>query len=447
MFPSLLDALKILSVPGKQNPDEKNRAKAAGLYTQLRKFNFVASMLMMSDILPVLTTLSKTFQDPALTFGDIPNHISKTRTRLVEACDMNGSYFRSLPTYIASLRKRKHVICSDEDLQNLTSGFSTLIRKPFEKSLLKHLSERFPPSTPLADLGEFFTPSLYPQDEALLGTYPPASLKRVIAQFARRADEQEPEDKDGQEESHEDDDDDDASDDEEEESKNTAEVIHELDRASHDDAGSDGGTGVDDDGGEVNEDLGAEANEDDVENPFVADEDEDEEPDEANDEKRPESSEDDMKGRFLSASGLEEEATFFRRFAFGFFKSRREAQIESLCAKGLSRERAAAQTTPPSMAEFLSHILSNATTYKTLFPNFTKLAAIAAVIITNTAECERAFSTMKRIKSRFRIQLLPSTLDDLMRISIAKAGVDYDVSAALRIWASRKKRKIRIIIK
>ena len=53
-----------------------------------------------------------------------------------------------------------------------------------------------------------------------------------------------------------------------------------------------------------------------------------------------------------------------------------------------------------------------------MFPQLTKLSAIAALIPISTAECERAFSAMKRIKTDLRNRLKTSTLDCLMRITI-----------------------------
>ena len=39
-------------------------------------------------------------------------------------------------------------------------------------------------------------------------------------------------------------------------------------------------------------------------------------------------------------------------------------------------------------------------TVKTMFPQLTKLASIAAILPVSTAECERSFSAMKRIKTK-----------------------------------------------
>ena len=46
-----------------------------------------------------------------------------------------------------------------------------------------------------------------------------------------------------------------------------------------------------------------------------------------------------------------------------------------------------------------------------MYPQLTKLATIGALIPVSTAQCERAFSSMNRIKTELRNRLKTSTLD------------------------------------
>ena len=66
-----------------------------------------------------------------------------------------------------------------------------------------------------------------------------------------------------------------------------------------------------------------------------------------------------------------------------------------------------------SMREMIS-ILTTDTSIQSLYPNLSKLASIAAIIPVSTAECERSFSAMKRIKTALRNRLKTTTLDCLM---------------------------------
>ena len=56
--------------------------------------------------------------------------------------------------------------------------------------------------------------------------------------------------------------------------------------------------------------------------------------------------------------------------------------------------------------------------YRTILPNIATFAAIGLVILVSTADCERAFSALKRIKTRLPNRLTQKTLNNLATISI-----------------------------
>ncbi|KAM5180722.1 zinc finger protein 862-like [Mantella aurantiaca] len=92
-------------------------------------------------------------------------------------------------------------------------------------------------------------------------------------------------------------------------------------------------------------------------------------------------------------------------------------------------------------------LLKMATTseLKESFPNLAKLAHIGLVIPVSTAECERGFSALKRIKTCLRNRMNQNTLNNLMLISLEGPDPrDMDYGKAADNWASRKKRKINI---
>ena len=66
-----------------------------------------------------------------------------------------------------------------------------------------------------------------------------------------------------------------------------------------------------------------------------------------------------------------------------------------------------------SMREMIS-VLTTDTSIQSLYSNLSRLASIAAIIPVSTAECERSFSAMKRIKTALRNRLKTTTLDCLM---------------------------------
>ena len=98
-----------------------------------------------------------------------------------------------------------------------------------------------------------------------------------------------------------------------------------------------------------------------------------------------------------------------------------------------------------SMREMLKHFVTDES-LQLLYPNLTKIATIAAVIPVSTAECERSFSAIKRIKSVLRNRLKTTTLDCLMRISIEGPSItDFNFDRVANIlWQRMQNHRLRI---
>ena len=72
-----------------------------------------------------------------------------------------------------------------------------------------------------------------------------------------------------------------------------------------------------------------------------------------------------------------------------------------------------------------------------LFPNFSKLASVARVLPVSTAECERCFSTMKRIKTVLRKHMETNTRDRLIRIPAEGPELEsFNFDTAADLWGS-----------
>lgn len=75
-----------------------------------------------------------------------------------------------------------------------------------------------------------------------------------------------------------------------------------------------------------------------------------------------------------------------------------------------------------------------------VYPQLARLATIGLAIPFSTADCERAFSTMKRMKTPLQ---KTSTLDCLLRISIEGPDLkDFDFEQAVNKWSSIRNRRI-----
>ena len=80
---------------------------------------------------------------------------------------------------------------------------------------------------------------------------------------------------------------------------------------------------------------------------------------------------------------------------------------------------------------------------KAMFPNLWKLACIGLVLPMSTADCERGFSSLARIKSDLRSRLSSKILNSLMIISIEGLDPDqFPYEKTCKIWSSWRNRKI-----
>ena len=96
-----------------------------------------------------------------------------------------------------------------------------------------------------------------------------------------------------------------------------------------------------------------------------------------------------------------------------------------------------------TMKKHLSSLALQSSTVSVVYPNLSKLAQVFLVLPVSTADCERGFSTMKRIKSRLRSQMTNETLNHCMHASIeAPALQTFDFDTSVKSWSTLTKRRI-----
>ena len=97
-----------------------------------------------------------------------------------------------------------------------------------------------------------------------------------------------------------------------------------------------------------------------------------------------------------------------------------------------------------SMQAVLKELAVPESTLATMYPCLSKLASIALVLPISTAECERSFSAMKRVKTELRNRIVTKTLDHLLRISISGPDLkDFDFDTAVDEWGAMRNRRIQ----
>ena len=96
-----------------------------------------------------------------------------------------------------------------------------------------------------------------------------------------------------------------------------------------------------------------------------------------------------------------------------------------------------------TMKEVLIALSDNESVLSTVYPNFCKLAQVCLLLPLNTADCERAFSTMRRVKSRLGSQMNNSTLNHCMRISMEGHPLEvFDFNKSVDTWSRLRNRRI-----
>ena len=95
-----------------------------------------------------------------------------------------------------------------------------------------------------------------------------------------------------------------------------------------------------------------------------------------------------------------------------------------------------------STHDLMTKLISNPQ-LKNMFPNLAKVAAIGLVVPMSTADCERVFSTLSRIKTDLRNRLSCKVLNSLMTISIEGPDSDeFPYERTCSIWSSWSNRRL-----
>ena len=88
-------------------------------------------------------------------------------------------------------------------------------------------------------------------------------------------------------------------------------------------------------------------------------------------------------------------------------------------------------------------ILISLVKHQEVFPNLAHIASSLLVIPVHSADCERGFSAMGRIKTKLRSRLCNQSVNSLMFISIEGPDLfDFDFGKVLQNWARVHNRRL-----
>ena len=91
-----------------------------------------------------------------------------------------------------------------------------------------------------------------------------------------------------------------------------------------------------------------------------------------------------------------------------------------------------------TLQELAIEVLGNKSIYG-LFPLVSQLIVHALVLPTSTTDCERCFSTMKRVKTESRNRMNTQILDKLLRVGLEASGeTEFNFKEAAQCWVRAK---------
>ena len=132
-FPSVLVSLE-------RGAQERNNVEAAGLASFIKKYEFVATLYMFSDVLQPLACLSRAFQKKDIDFTMVKPLVVGTKAAV-------GEFFQSVPAAVGDLQQ-----CVG-DLQqygvqqpsgSMADRFKHNVYEKYLGTLSEHITARFP---------------------------------------------------------------------------------------------------------------------------------------------------------------------------------------------------------------------------------------------------------------------------------------------------------------
>lgn len=119
---------------------ERTCVEAHGLAVFVRKYEFFATLFMLSDVLPPLAQLSRAFQTENIDFSMVRPLVAATIATIQTLKDHPGEHFKSLPDAVRDLQKFNISNPSSEQRESYVVN----IYKKYMSTLVQHLESRFP---------------------------------------------------------------------------------------------------------------------------------------------------------------------------------------------------------------------------------------------------------------------------------------------------------------
>lgn len=145
-----------------------------------KKYNFIAGVFFMAEILPILSRLSKTFQIENIDFSAIKPALNRARKSIEILNTCSKAKSAEWQKELLEWENQSHVsLGSCNDVQFLDS-----FALPFIQAIELNLKERFPEHDVLViSAAEVFNPSTIPSDQEELYSYGKTSITTLATHY------------------------------------------------------------------------------------------------------------------------------------------------------------------------------------------------------------------------------------------------------------------------
>ena len=152
----LKDCFESVAISLEREGLERTNAKAIGLHSLITEYKFVCTMLMLCDVLPHVSHLSRCFQIKDCDYSLVPRVLASTVCVLKTLETKPGPNLSQLETFLARVQAKKINIKKPPNVGN--DYLSINIVKPYLQKLVKNLEDRFTDNSVMAAFN-LFNPS------------------------------------------------------------------------------------------------------------------------------------------------------------------------------------------------------------------------------------------------------------------------------------------------
>ena len=186
-YPAVLTTLKTLD-------EEHHDAAAKGLFMHLNTFKFIGTIYILNQVIPILDSVSKTFQKGSVTFSHIAPNVVYAKMKL----EQEALSHKAISDAVQDLKPNGRLTVQGVEVEVTQQGLvevDNLLHK-YVEALVQHLDERFKNSLPLFSLFTVFDPLLLPSPDSVafldygkaeiaeIGKiYAPEKIPEVVAEF------------------------------------------------------------------------------------------------------------------------------------------------------------------------------------------------------------------------------------------------------------------------